>query len=128
MRKRLGKNDIIFLMIILIMGIGFCIIFYTINSKKGREVIITVDGNEFGRYPLGVDTLISITDENGKEMNVLEISDGYADMVKADCPDGLCVSQKKISKDKETIVCLPNRIVVTVSSADSSSDVDAVAK
>ena len=35
-------------------------------------------------------------------------------MTEADCPDQLCVHQRAISKQKQTIVCLPNRVVVEV--------------
>ncbi len=43
-----------------------------------------------------------------------EIHDGKADVTEADCPDKLCVHQKAISKTHETIVCLPNKVVVEV--------------
>ena len=60
------------------------------------------------------------------EYNYLVIKDGYADITEANCPDKLCAKQKKISLDRETIVCLPNKVVVEIIS-NSSSDVDAVA-
>ena len=40
-----------------------------------------------------------------------------ADMKEADCPDKLCVHQKAISAENESIVCLPNRVVVTVTNS-----------
>ena len=36
----------------------------------------------------------------------------------ANCPDKLCVKQGKISKDGETITCLPNKVTVTVYGED----------
>jgi hypothetical protein len=32
----------------------------------------------------------------------------------ADCPDKLCVSHREIFREGESIVCLPHRVVVTV--------------
>ena len=52
--------------------------------------------------------------------NVLQIKNGKADMVSADCPDQLCVNQKAISKNKESIICLPNKIIVEVDSHQNS--------
>ena len=35
-------------------------------------------------------------------------------MKEADCPDKLCVHMKKISQVNETIVCLPNQVILTI--------------
>ena len=44
----------------------------------------------------------------------LVISDGKADMESADCPNQICVHHSAISHTGETIVCLPNRVVIEV--------------
>ena len=46
-------------------------------------------------------------------------------MLDASCPDQLCVDQNEISFDKESIICLPNKVVLTVIS-DTESDVDGI--
>ena len=46
-------------------------------------------------------------------------------MIRADCPDQLCVKQKAVSKNKESIICLPNKIIVEVDS-HKNSQYDAV--
>ena len=51
----------------------------------------------------------------------------FEDMTSADCPDHLCVKQKAISKEGESIICLPNKVVVTVKS-DMKSDIDSISK
>lgn len=45
---------------------------------------------------------------------ILVISDGKADMESADCPNQICVHHSAISHTGETIVCLPNRVVIEV--------------
>ena len=45
---------------------------------------------------------------------ILVISDGKADMESADCPNQICVHHGAISHTGETIVCLPNRVVIEV--------------
>ena len=42
-------------------------------------------------------------------------------MISADCPDKLCVNQHAISSNGETIVCLPNKVVVEVEDGESLS-------
>ena len=56
------------------------------------------------------------------------IEDGKAKMISADCPDQLCVHQSSIAKSKETIVCLPNKVVVEVQGSGDKKDYDAVVK
>jgi hypothetical protein len=45
---------------------------------------------------------------------VINISDGYARIAEADCPDKLCVKDGMISKPGQSLVCLPNKVVVEV--------------
>ena len=84
-------------------------------------VTIKVNGKITGRYSLEENQEIEINDGS----NLLKIKDGEADMISADCPDKLCVHQKAISKDGESIICLPNQVVVEIESSESS-EYDAV--
>ena len=84
-------------------------------NSDGETVQITVDGELYGEYSLHEDKTIKIN-----ETNVLRIKDGSAKMAEADCPDQICVHQRNISKNGETIICLPNKVVVTVCSGESS--------
>ena len=75
-----------------------------------------MNGKIEGVYSLADDQEIVLN--NGS--NVLKIKNGEADMNRADCPDQLCVKQKAVSKNKESIICLPNKIVVEVDSHQNS--------
>ena len=102
------------------------LIFYLVNSfvvhKEGDVVVVTVEGEVFGTYPLDEDQEIDI---NGT--NHLSIQDGRADMTQADCPDKLCVHQNAISRDRETIVCLPNQVVAEVSGGEEE-ELDSISR
>lgn len=122
MNKRIGKKDAILLGIVfLFLTFLFCL-FTFVLPKKGNKVKIEVNKKVYGVYDLSVNQEIEIMDEDGKLINKLIIKDGAADMVEAECPDLLCVHQKSISKNKESIVCLPNRVVVTVLSEETDLD------
>ena len=90
------------------------------NRKEGSEVRVMVEGKEIGVYSLSKDGEYSL---NGGT-NTLIIKDGKAYMTDADCPDKLCVRQGKISRNGETITCLPNKLTVTV--IDEKGEVDLV--
>ena len=120
------KRDIIFLSVIFICLAGFAAGFYLTHQNVGASVEITVDGKVYGTYPLDVDKEIPIQ-KDGKTTNLLVIKDGKADVTEADCPDKLCVHQKAISKTNETIVCLPNKVVVQVIGT-GESELDSIAR
>ncbi len=115
------KNDWILVAVILIIaGIGF-LIYLNFGKKRAGLVKVTVAGELFGTYSLEKEQEIKINDTN-----YLIIKDGQADMVEANCPDQICVDHKSISKNKETIVCLPNKIIVEIVGGEDT-EFDAVA-
>lgn len=125
MHKRFGKQDAIVILVIVALCAGLLYFYYFRTGDNGEYAIVTVDGVEYGKYSLDEEEVIQIRID-GEVTNTLTISNGKADMTDASCPDHLCVNQKAISKDKETIVCLPNKVVVTIES-NEESDIDAVA-
>lgn len=109
MWSKFGKKDIVFLLGLFLFGLVLTVCIYRF-SAGGSEIHITVDGALFGVYDLGEDQEISVESDSG--VNVVVIEDGAARMKSADCPDGLCVHQGSISREGQTIVCLPHRLVV----------------
>lgn len=79
---------------------------------KGDAVRITVDGKEFGAYDLAEDREIKI--EKGDHRNKIIIRDGKVWMEESNCKNQICVKTGKISDTGQAIVCLPNRVSVTV--------------
>lgn len=127
MKRRIGKRDITLLIIIFVVLLLIFAGAKLLHRDAGAEVVIEVDGAEYGTYPLDREAEIPIMDNDGNETNLLVIKDGKADMIEANCPDLLCVHQKAISYQGETIVCLPNKIVVSVKGGEESQ-VDTVAQ
>ncbi len=113
--KNTKRNDVILVLILAVSAILVWLCF-SLFSPLGEYVIVTVDGVENARYPLSEDREVRL--ENGEDYNILVIKDGKADVVEASCPDGLCVDFHPISHDGETIVCLPNKTVVSIEAGD----------
>lgn len=117
----LRRNDfILILCVILIAGI-LLIIFAIARDETAHEVIIQVDGEVYETLSLTEDQVLQINDTN-----TFEIAEGQGRMVQADCPDQLCIHQSPIDRNQQSIVCLPNRVVITVES-DLEDDVDSIA-
>lgn len=117
------KNDILLILVVLILAGGVWL--YTgLTREAGAEVIVSRDGEELMRLPLSEDTEWVIGE--GDHTNTLVISGGEAWISQASCPDHICINQGRISLDGQTIVCLPNKLVVAVTGG-ASGDVDIVA-
>ena len=82
-------------------------------------LLVAVDGVEYGRYPLSEDHTETIRFEDGS-YNRFAIQDGYVSMQEASCPDQICVHHSRISRNKETIVCLPDKVVITIENGEDS--------
>ena len=92
------------------------------TTDEYSEVEIQVNGELYGRYRLEQDQEIDVNDKN----KVL-IKDGKVRMEDADCPDQICVSHRAISRDGESIICLPNQTVVTIRGGEEP-EVDEIAR
>ena len=116
--NRKHRNDVIFIAVLLLMVSLIGAAFFFLRGE-GDTVTVSVDGKHYGTYPLHTDLTLSIrTGENGEEENLLVIRDGKAYVESATCPDGICADHKPISREGESIVCLPHRVVITVQTSD----------
>ena len=107
------KKDILFLVCVISLALIVWGIYAYCNQNGADTVFVIQDGKQVGAYPLEEDKIVIVT-WGEDEYNLLMISDGTAFMSDADCPDRLCMHQGAISRDGQTIVCLPHKLVVEV--------------
>ena len=112
--RRKTKNDLIMIaaLLLVVSLIGVCVYVF---RADGDMVEVRIDGELYGTYPLSQDKVIEIrTGEDDEHLNVVVIKDGRASVTEADCPDGICSAHKPVWREGESIVCLPNKVTVTV--------------
>lgn len=130
MRELLKKHrkDIIIISIFLVIAIA-SLSLTLMTRENGEKVRVTVDGELVGEYPLYIDATYELRgaspDTEGEVTNILVIQDGVAYLSYANCPDKTCVNTGKIKYTGQSIICLPNRITITVV-GDSDGGVDLV--
>ena len=73
-------------------------------TKNGAEYI-KIDLKNAGDEPFDFDI---------GEGNRARIDGGGVSMISADCPDKLCMKRGRISGGDLPIVCLPNRVVISI--------------
>ncbi len=115
------KNDVIFIAVVLFLAALAAFALFIFRSE-GEYVTVTVNGELFGEYSLSEDRTVEI--KQGERYNLLIIEDGYARVESASCPDGICSSHRPVKHDGESIICLPNKVVIEVSSSsDEQPDI-----
>lgn len=120
------KADLIIVAVVLAV-VGVLVFFlYFVNGDSGKYVQVEVDGKVVDTVSLNED--FQKTYDFDGETNTLVIKDGKANMIDANCPDGICVNHKPVYRSGESIICLPHKLVVTVVDDSGADDeVDAVA-
>lgn len=121
MKIKLEKRDKLLIVIVVCVALCAFLAHQIIGGDGAGKVTVKVNGELKGTYSLAEDQTIEI---NGGT-NILQIKNGKVDMTEADCPDQLCVNQRAISRQGESIICLPHKVVVEVESSESS-ELDAV--
>ena len=120
------RNDIIFISALLLMAAAGLVYLFVFRDS-GNVVEVTVDGEVYGVYSLSENITCEIrTGKNDESINRFVIADGKVYMQDASCPDGICVAHRPIFRDGESIVCLPNRVVVTVITQETEDSADIV--
>lgn len=119
--KRRKRNDIILIVIIIAVILGFLLLRLVLGNREPEIVKIKVDGNVTGTYSLNKDRIIEINEGS----NILVIKDKKVYMKEASCPDQICVKHKPIDSNLESIICLPNKVVVEVTAA-KDSEIDSI--
>ena len=106
------KKDLILICSVLVLAAAFWLVPRAVGlfgNSKEQKLRITVSGEEYGTYSLEEDQVIKVGDTN-----ICEIKDKKVSMLSADCPDQLCIHQRSIQLQGETIVCLPNKVVLEI--------------
>lgn len=115
------KNDKRLILIVVIVACLF-LAFHFLGNESGKGTVeVRVDGTLYGTYSLEEEQTIEVN-----ETNRIEITDQVVRMIWAECPDQICVDHKAISRAGESIICLPNKVVVSIVDGDDA-ELDAVA-
>jgi len=113
------------LLVLAVIGLSAFLIMQSVASAGDDfdlEVSISVNGQEVLVFPLQEGRRELVIDGfQGK--SYVEIVDGRVHMIDSACPDKLCVHMGWKSHSGESIICLPNRVVIEVRSREGGPDV-----
>ena len=105
------RHDILFIAVLLFLCAAAALGPYVFR-EDGDTVTVSIDGQLYAEYPLTEDRVVELISDGG--FNRLVIEDGYAYVEEASCPDGICSSHSPIGHNGESIICLPNKVVIEI--------------
>ena len=134
MKQFIRKADIILFIVLVAIGLAASAALTLSHGEagSGSKVIIESGGDLYARYPLSEDRTVVVpapkqiaadapsADTDGEASaqydyyNVVVISGGTVSVTEASCKNQVCVKHGVISRPGESIVCLPNRMVVRI--------------
>ena len=122
------KNDLLLVAFLLFLAAAIYIFLqpkdgaadYSYEIRLDAAVLHTVKVSE-----LRTNTKFHITTEHGKVIVDLDPSGG-ASIISSPCPDKLCIHQGHINKIGQTVLCLPEKVLVTVTGTRKEGEPDAV--
>lgn len=109
------KGDILVIVILFMIVI---VSFLAVNTPKESytdlKAIIKIDGELYKEIKLkdNYNNYIEINSEFG--YNKISIDGNKVKMLEADCEDKLCMRENEISKPFQSLICLPNRLIVYI--------------
>lgn len=127
MKEFIRKADIILLIFLLALGLAASAVLAVQGNDAGSDarVVIKSGGSVYASYPLSEKNTLVVpapqeagSDAPGSEhpesYNIVIIESGSVSVSEASCKNQVCVRHGSISHPGESIVCLPNRLIVSI--------------
>ena len=113
---KLGDKILIGLIILAIFS--YFIYNYFDNKASGELIVIIKQNGKVIKQFKITDTMeYQETFKWQGHSNTIKIKNNTVSIIESDCKDKLCIKQGEISRQGESIICLPNRFVVEIKSA-----------
>jgi hypothetical protein len=97
------------------------------SSAEALDSKTAIVSNEEGvvcELPLSQNTTYVVESDLG--VNTIVVENGEVYMLEADCPGHDCMNQGRISSSSQTIVCLPHKVWIEITSTENEESFDAI--
>ena len=121
------KKDFILIFVVSLIIAGAFGVNYFVNTKNVDSIEIYMDNKLYKTYDINDKEEIKIKSKEG--YNIVKIHDKGVEIIEASCPDKVCMHQGFITKSSESIVCLPNKVHIKITTEDNhESEEDVISK
>jgi hypothetical protein len=120
MHLHLKKGDKVIIILVILLALFAIFQRYVFPKTKSEDVVVKSDGVTVQQRSLETTGTFTIKNKEGQLTFIIQ--DKKVKVTESTCKDKLCVKQGWISRTGESIVCLPNRITITITGGDESVD------
>jgi hypothetical protein len=109
------KKSILWGLLLALIVIVGLLLYGKLGRGEGMIAVVSVNGEVLERIDLSKvreEYDLDVATEYGR--NVVHVEPGAISVTHADCPDQICVMQGKLSSNGIPIICMPNRLVISI--------------
>ena len=109
------KKNILWALLFAVIVLGGVLLYVSLGKGEGTVAVVSVDGEVLERIDLSKvreEYDLDLATEYGR--NIVHVEPGAVSVTHADCPDQICVMQGKLSGSGIPIICMPNRLVISI--------------
>ncbi len=121
MKKAMGMTwpDLILIASILVIAVLWWV--HDLSGSREASLVRIYSGQGlFREIPLAEDAEVQVPGPLG--MSIVEIRSGKVFMESSPCMNKVCIHMGRISRSAESILCIPNKVSVTIRSFHTDTD------
>ena len=121
------KNDFWLILVLLVLAAGSWFLFRSDSTARDKVLVVRKDQQVLQRIDLKKvtsETKLIVPVEHGEMVIAYDREGGR--VLSSPCPDQVCVHQGKITRSGQTIACVPEKVLVTITTAAKENDHDAI--
>lgn len=121
------KNDFWLILVLLVLAAGSWFLFRSDSTTRDKVLVVRKDQQVLQRIELKKvtsETKLIVPVEHGELVIAYDREGGR--VLSSPCPDQVCVHQGKITRSGQTIACVPEKVLVTITTAAKENDHDAI--
>ena len=121
------KNDFWLILVLLVLAAGSWFLFRSDSTARDKVLVVRKDQQVLQRNELKKvtsETKLIVPVEHGEMVIAYDREGGR--VLSSPCPDQVCVHQGKITRSGQTIACVPEKVLVTITTAAKENDHDAI--
>lgn len=115
--------DLVVVLFIILLAAGIAFFVYRTGGEGDLTATVKHRGEVVAQVPLRTLTGEKEISVDGKYHLVITVTGSGVSVAESDCPGGDCLRTGQITKAGQSIVCLPEQVIVTLEGSAPSPDV-----